>query len=354
MIARKLDDQAIEGLATSMRCLSGSKPENAFSATGALMDYLTPNRGITSGSALGTAVLEEIASRLANNSSRSQREALQSVERSRNQASFGSACVLADWGSGGQEPWNRWASGVSDSSFEQLLHRTIFSNDYHSLGIPFSSAGSVNFRELCVGNAHGADLAGLTFYNPQEDTKFVAYPLASESFPNHSILRWFAWQVFLDVAIASVRSHVSRFHDSIDSASDLRHILRSAQDLSSELSEVYDLDLADFFYRREFESLRSITHLDDDFNYLMERFASDQGRASLREQILMNNLILAYTIAGSFAAFAIALGTQQQWSAAGYVTASFAVVGAALGASFGLLEPLRRLLSKAREFRQRN
>ncbi|MEM9518052.1 MAG: hypothetical protein AAGA37_01915 [Actinomycetota bacterium] len=354
LVARQIDDRRVDSLASSLRCKPGATGTEEFSAAGPLLEYLRPGRAITSLSGLGTAVLQEVAVRMSDRSDESQRLALRAVERARHHASFGSACVLTTWESEDEEPWRDWASGAADPAFEHLLHRTVFTSDYHSERVPFSSPRSVDFRDLSVGNAHGADLAGLTFYNPQEDVKYVTYPAASEIWPNHSILRWFAWQVYLDVAIASVRSHVATFHERIDVAGDLRRVLRSAQELSNELAEVYDLDLADFFYRREYESLRAIMRIEDDFRYLMDRLDSAQGKASLREQILMNNLILAYTLAGTFAAFAIAFAETEKWEATAYVVGAVVVVAAAVGASFGLLEPLRRLLSRARERRRRS
>ncbi|GAA3939261.1 hypothetical protein GCM10023085_20920 [Actinomadura viridis] len=262
------------------------------------------------------------------------------------QSSVGSVCYLVDWPGGTNAPWAGWCAGEDDRVFERVLHRAVFLTDHMSPAEAFSTSETVDFRSLSVGNAHGADMLGLTLYNPQEGCKYVLYPRGSERYPNHSILRWFAWQVYLDVAFASVRALLGRFHDNIDTTNDLRRVLRAAQNLSTELSEVYDLDLADFFYRREYETLRSIMHMDADYEYMRTRMTTAQGESSLREQMLMNNLVLALTLSSVFATLVVAAGEADKWKAQSYLYGAVGTVVGSLLISFCALGPLRKISSR--------
>ncbi|MEI2638978.1 MAG: hypothetical protein V9F03_08305 [Microthrixaceae bacterium] len=94
--------------------------------------------------------------------------------------------------------------------------------------------------------------------------------------------------------------------------------------------------------------LRSVTHLDADYEYMRQRLDGAQGEASLREQMLMNNLVLALTISGVASAVIVAIGDSANWSVLGYVAATFAALTASLVVSFGLFEPLRRTISRLR------
>lgn len=266
-----------------------------------------------------------------------------SALRGLRESSISSVCYLVPWVDREDLPWVRWCGGETDELLESEFHRLVFWDDYGERTHAFSTSETVDFPSLSIGNAHGADMSGLTLYNPQLNAKFVLYPARAEAYPNHSVLRWFAWQVYLDAAISSVRSLLGRFHDTIDNAVDLRTVLSSAQDLGTELSEVYDLDLADFFYRREYETLRGVLRLNDDYEYMRGRLAEAQGQSSLREQIMMNNLVLALTLSGLLATTTVAVGQAMQWPALWYAISGVLILAVALGISIGVLEPAQRL-----------
>jgi hypothetical protein len=328
---------------------SGTTRQNAtrYVMGGPLAKYLAsgPQFSIPE---LAAEVAETLASSTCAESVARRTRARRSAAKGLAESSIGSICYLVDLPGGDRAPWAAWSSGAEDEIFERILHRAIFYSDHVNPTNAFSTWESVDFRSLSVGNAHGADMSGLTFYNPQMDTKFVLYPTGAEQYPNHSVLRWFAWQVYLDVAFSCVRALLGRFHDNMETVTDLRRALRAIQALSTELAEVYDLDLSDFFYRREYERLRSILRLDSDYDYMRTRLTSAQGVSSLREQVMMNNLVLALTLASVLAATIVAIGQLYRWGAVQYFYGAAATIGASLVIGFGFFGPLRWFAGRIR------
>ncbi|MGH3770116.1 MAG: hypothetical protein ACRDRW_01725 [Pseudonocardiaceae bacterium] len=319
-----------------------------YTIDGPLVDYLGGGGTSTSIPDLVARLADNLVRWTCNGNAARYARASAAAVRGLVESSMGSVCYLVDWPGGRHAPWARWSAGDEDKMFERVLHRSVFYADHVNPAQAFSTSDTVDFRSLGVGNAHGADMSGLTFYNPHLDSKFVLYPQGSEQYPNHSMLRWFAWQIYLDVAFSCVRALLGRFHDNIDTITDLRHVLRAVQDLSTELSEVYDLDLADFFYRREYEKLRSILRLDSDYEYMRTRLASAQGESSLREQMLMNSLVLALAMSSLLTTLVVTVGQHYKWTVEVYLYGAAAAIATALVISFSFFGPLRRITARIR------
>jgi hypothetical protein len=351
LVARRPDVNEIDNIAQEIAMAGTVKTaKHQYDISGPLVNYVSIDNAKLRLPYLVSSLALSLARRTCGQKKSSLQASDASALKGLKESSIGSICYLLDWPGGRDAPWAKWCAGGEDRTFERVLHRAIFLTDYTNPAEAFSTNETVDFRSLSVGSAHGADMSGLTFYNPQDDFKYVLYPRGSERYPNHSMLRWFAWQVYLDVAFSSVRALLGRFHDNIDTTTDLRRAVKAVQDLSTELSEVYDLDLADFFYRREHEKLRSIMHMDNDYEYMRDRLASAQGESSLREQILMNNLVLALTLASVFATLIVAIGQVNKWSAEEYLYGAASTIIGSLLVSFGLMEYLRNLTARLKSF----
>ena len=195
-----------------------------------------------------------------------------------------------------RQPWERWLATGNDTVFRNALFRTLFYWDYLD---PFSADAShhaVRFEELNVGNTMGADMGGMTLYNPQESLKVVLYPKTREYYPNYSIVRWMTWQVYINSALASLRALISKFHPVLENRGDLHSIIGTLDEMIQEFVDFYDLDIKDYFYRKEYEKLRILMQVDDDYAQLLAKFASSKDDEQLREQRLINKLILSLTI----------------------------------------------------------
>jgi len=115
--------------------------------------------------------------------------------------------LQVDWQpqEGYAHPWEKWLSGVEDETFSAAVYRTLFYKDFLHPNTAYSSRRAVQLREFSVGNTLGADMSGMTLFNPQEHLKICLYSKAFEAYPNYSMVRWMAWQVYIDSALSSLR-----------------------------------------------------------------------------------------------------------------------------------------------------
>jgi len=319
---------------------------NNFNLSGPLSDYLRLYEPTTFAE-LASRLVERLSASTCGGWSSVHTSSVQGGLRGLTESSSGTSANLVNWRPSAPSPWSDWVQGQRDEPLCQEFHRAAFWADFIQPDGAFSSWDTVDFSGLSIGNAHGADASGLTLYNPQLDTKFVFFPHKSEKYPNHSVLRWFTWQIYLDVASASVKSLLGRLHEQIDTARELRQVIASVNELMTEMGEVYDLDLLDFFYRREYEAFRRVTRLDDDYVYMKERLSTVQGESTLREQILMNNMVLALTLSSVLATILAAVGQGRDWGLATYLWVAVGTLTIALGISLGVLEPTRRGIARA-------
>jgi hypothetical protein len=122
----------------------------------------------------------------------------------------------------------------------------------------------------------------------------------------------------------------------------------SLQELIESFAELYNLDIRRHLYRQEYERLKSILRIDDDYAQLNSKVDTLTQAASLREQRLVNRVILAVATA-TLAATAIAvLATVGQWSLRSVLIIGGSAIAATVIGSVFLLEPIRRLLGGGR------
>ena len=194
-------------------------------------------------------------------------------------------------------PWERWLATGKDKVFCNSLFRTMFYADYLDPYSADASRHAIRFEEFNIGNTLGADMHGMTLYNPQESLKIILFPREHERYPNYSMVRWMAWQVYIDSALASLRALIYRFHLIVNEREDLHSIIGTLEEMVREFVDFYELDLRDYFYRKEYEKIRTLMQIDLDYEQLLAKFNSSKEGASLREQRLMNKLITSLTIA---------------------------------------------------------
>jgi hypothetical protein len=207
--------------------------------------------------------------------------------------------LLVDWTppEGFSQPWERWLSTGEDKVFCNSLFRTLFYQDYLNPSSGDASHHAVRLQEFNIGNTMGADMGGMTLFKPKEALKVVLYPRRREKYPNFSIIRWMAWQVYIDSALASLRALIYKFQPSLEDRGYLYSVIETLDEMVQEFVDFYDLDIRDYDYRKEYERLRALMHVDLDYQQLMTKFASAKEDESLREQRLINKLIVSLTIA---------------------------------------------------------
>ena len=207
--------------------------------------------------------------------------------------------LQVEWNSpeGYRHPWERWLGSGEDKVFCNGLFRTLFYSDYLDPYSADASSYALQFKAFNIGDTLGGDMGGMTFFNPQESVKFVLYPKGREKYPDHSMVRWMTWQVYIDSALASLRALIHKFHPIFEGRGDMYSIIETLDEMIQEFVDFYDLDIRDYFYRKEYERIRSLMHLDSDYAQLLSKFASYKEEESLREQRLINKLIFSLTVA---------------------------------------------------------
>jgi len=206
--------------------------------------------------------------------------------------------LIVDWKSpeGYTQPWERWVTAGQDSGFRNCLFRTLFYRDYLNPEWSEASQHAVQLAKFNIGNTLGADMGGMTLYKPQEALKLVLYPDTREQYPDYSVIRWMTWQIYIDSAIASLRALLNRFNPILEERGDLRSIIAALDEMMDEFVDLYDLDIRDYFYRKEYEKLRELVQIDSDYAQLLARFSASKEDESLREQRLINKLVVSLTI----------------------------------------------------------
>lgn len=248
------------------------------------------------------------------------------------------------------QPWERWLALGDDKAFCKLLFRTIFFRDYHDPYFANSSYHAVPLSELNIGNTLGADMTGMTLYNPRESMKVILFPRALERYPNYSLVRWMAWHIYIDTALASLRALIEKFHSILDDRTDLPSIIETLNEMIREFVDFYDLDLTNHFYRKEYEKLRKFLYIDSDYLNLMSRFTSSKEDASLREQQLINKLIVALTLATVTVTVISTIAANDKWSALRYSTIGLGLSAIMICVGYILFDPIRRGLDRLYRF----
>lgn len=251
--------------------------------------------------------------------------------------------LQVDWTppEGFAEPWERWLATGNDVVFCNSLFRTLFYLDYLDPSSAEASRTAVRFEELNIGNTMGADMGGMTLYNPQESLKVVLYPKAREKYPNYSMVRWMTWQVYIDSALASLHALIYRFHPMAEERGSLRSLIHTLDEMIEEFVDFYDLDIRDYFYRMEYQKLRKLMQLDIDYAHLQSKIASSKEDESLREQRLINKLIVSLTIATVTITIVSTIAQVGKLGILDYVIISLAASTVLVWLGYNLFDPLR-------------
>lgn len=242
---------------------------------------------------------------------------------------------------GFSQPWEQWIATGEDPVFQMGLFRTLFYSDYLTPHTADASRHAIQLAQFNIGNTLGADMGGMTLYNPQENLKVVLYPSIRESYPNYSIVRWMVWQIYIDSALASLRALIYRFHPILEERRDLHSIIGTLDEMIQEFVDFYDLDLRDFFYRKEYEKLRALMQVDADYEQLLSKFASSKEDESLREQRLINKLVVSLTIATVTITVLTTIAQIEEYSSARYMLVAVTVSAITAWGGYILFDPLR-------------
>jgi len=254
---------------------------------------------------------------------------------------------LVDWTpeDGYNQPWEKWLQKGNDKNMHYALFRTMFYNDFLQPKSAYASRKVISFDNFDVGNTMGTDMTGMTLYNPSDYTKFVLYSLHEEDYPNYSIIRWMSWQVYIDSALVSMRALISKLHSVLDERKDLHHIIELIYNMIQEFNMFYDLDIRDHFYRDEFENIRRMSDIERDYKQLLSKFSSAKEDSSLREQRLINRLLVAFTLATVSVSISSTFALLRDWSSQTFFLASVVVTLTVVIAGYVLFDPVRSSLS---------
>jgi hypothetical protein len=302
---------------------SATIPELIYAVGGTIVD-----RVVAGGDISGSAQQNEVADALftANQESR-----------------IATLAIQVEWSSpqGFAQPWEAWLAGREDATFCTALYRTLFYADFLDPASGDASRHAVDLRQFNVGNTLGADMAGMSLYNPQTATKLVLYPRSSERYPNHSIVRWVAWHVYIDSALTALRALLYKFYPIVEARGDLHSIIGALDEMVQEFIDFYDLDIRDFFYRCEYEKLRGLMRLDVDYAQLLGKFSSSKEDESLREQRLVNKLLISLTLATVTATIVSTVSASDRWTTVSYVAAAVASSAIVVLLGYALFDPVR-------------
>jgi len=248
-----------------------------------------------------------------------------------------STLLEVDWTptDGDKVPWESWMAGDTNGPFRNVLYRTLFWPDFSNPEKAFSSEKTVEMNDINIGNALGADMTGMTTFLPHETHKICFYPSKFEAYPNYSIVRWAAWQSYLDAAVTSLRALIIKFSSVTSHSGSLAEAIRMTSEMFEEFIDLYDLDLREFFYRKEFEKLRHGMNLDSDYTQLSFQVSAIKEDSLLREQRLINKLVLALTL--STIAAAVLTAAEVDPMAMTILIIVVVIIG------YTVFDPLRRL-----------
>jgi hypothetical protein len=259
--------------------------------------------------------------------------------------------LVVDWKAapGYTQPWERWLATGNDRTLRNSLFRILYYSDFLDSRYAEASREVVRLDELNIGNTMGADIGGMTLYNPQESLKVVLYPKNREQYPNYSIVRWMAWQVYIDSALASMKALIYRFHPVLESRGSLYSLMRTLDEMIEEFVDFYDLAIRDYFYRKEYEKLRLLMQIDSDYTYLLTKFSTSKDDESLREQRLINKLVLGLMISTVTVTVVSTIAQEGKLGMSVYIVASLCSSAAFVWIGYALFDPIRSGIRSLRE-----
>lgn len=256
--------------------------------------------------------------------------------------------MLVDWQcpNSSVQPWEDWVAGGSDAAVELAAYRALFFDDFIDPASAYASAKTIRARTFSIGNTAGADLTGVTLFNPNDMFKVCLYSMHNECYPNFSIVRWAAWQIYIDSALTSLRALIQRHSLIMQKTADLRDVIDALGTMIHEFAEFYDLDIREYFYRKEYEKLRAQMQVDDDYVELTKRLSSSKEDELLREQRLINKLILALTIATVSVSVLSTMAQMGAFGVKGYVYWTLSSAALLVWLGYVAFDPIKRALSR--------
>jgi hypothetical protein len=260
------------------------------------------------------------------------------------------ACTLlqVQWSAplGETHAWEKWLRDGSDNCLRDNIFKLLFYEDFLSPDSGYASRRAVDLRAMLVGNTLGADMSGMTFFDPTDELKLIVYPRQREHYPDYSIIRWMAFSIYADSALSSLQGMIQRFYNDLDHQGDLGGVVETLDDMIQSFVELYDLDISLYFYRREYEKLRELLRVDRNYELLLSKFASVKDDASLREQRLFNKLLLGFTVSTVTVGILGILATMKNWPAKLLLATTIpAAIGLTLIA-YLIFDPVRRFLNR--------
>jgi hypothetical protein len=199
-----------------------------------------------------------------------------------------------------------------------------------------------------ISNSLGDDLGGMTFFEPDSETKYLIYPADREEYPNYSILRWAGFASYSDSALAALRALLARVDARLGAGVGLHGMLSSTEQLVEHFAELYDLDIKRHVYRKEYQRLKTITGIESDYEQLQQKVESLTQAASLREQQLVNKVLIILTAGILWITGVAVVATVAKW----HLLESLLWAGAGVLASIAIgasgVNAMRRLASRWR------
>ena len=328
---------------------SFKKPDNKFFSSGPLKSYLNiPDNTTISETVhnINEGILKKLLHLDKKPNDKKSHDSVNNILYSQTRiANLASVFLLVDWKApkGFTQPWEKWVT-KEDSIFDKILYRTISHSDFMKPRYGNTSLFAMNMRELNIGNTLGADMTGMTLFNPREDMKIVIFPKYLENYPNLSLIRWMAWQYYIDAALSSLRVLIDKFHTVLSHRTDLNFIIATLNEMVDEFVELYDLDLVNLFYRREYEKIRNLLGIDNDYTQLLTQFNSSKEDSSLREQRLVNKLLVGLTLATATIAIVSTIAANDNWNSIRYLSLTLLLSVVIVWAGYLLFDPLRKAL----------
>jgi hypothetical protein len=227
-----------------------------------------------------------------------------------------SILIQVNWMNSQEEgmPWERFIRTGKDTAFQRALHRLIYYKDSRHDSDAHTTSKTTKFEEIQVSNSLGDDLGGMTFYEPDSETKYLIYPENREKFPNYSMLRWLGFAVYSDSALSALRRLLSRLGSHVGSNLALPGMIRTAEELVDDFAELYDFDIRRSIYRYEYQRLKRLSGIDSDYQQLSLKVNNLTQTASLKEQQSVNRILLFLTASTLSASVTATIATVNEWS----------------------------------------
>jgi hypothetical protein len=191
--------------------------------------------------------------------------------------------------------------GESDGSFRQVLRETVELDRYFADEPRLPQPDTVRFEKLNVNDEEHLDSESLIFYNPQFNYFIGISGIDRQMFPFTSLKWLFLWSLYMLIGLSAVEGMMYSFYREIEEGSGLWPLVDVENDLIVDMDELYDLDIKSSIYKTQYEKIKKIAGIEDDYNKLKDKLSAQKANENLIQQNKLNVMLIILSLTVIFA-----------------------------------------------------